>query len=153
VFLEVGPPFKRYNAPVMRTAIMGEPSALAKRLTAAVEDTLDRLFGSIRAGATGHDVALEAARGFKPIRDEIFFQGAFGYSVGLALPSDWAEGSTPFIAEGIHEPLVAGMTLHLPVAARVVGVGGVALSETVLVTETGCESLTATSRELELVAR
>jgi Xaa-Pro dipeptidase len=85
------------------------------------------------------------------VRDEVFFQGAFGYSVGLALPSDWAEGSTPFIADGVEEPLATGMTLHLPVAARVVGVGGVALSETVLVTETGCVSLTASERSLTVI--
>lgn len=152
VFLEVGPAFKRYNAPMMRTAVMGRASDLARRLTTAVEDTLARLLGAIRAGRTGHDIALDAAKGFAPIRDEIFFQGAFGYTVGLALPPDWAEGTTPFIAEGINEPLMAGMTLHLPVAARVVGRCGVALSETVLVTETGCECLTADTRSLAEIA-
>lgn len=152
VFLEVGPAYKRYNAPMMRTAAMGPPSALALRLTAAVEDTVNRLMTTIRAGRTGHEIALEAAKGFAPIREEIFFQGAFGYAVGLALPADWAEGSTPFIAEGIHEPMAAGMTLHMPIAARVVGKGGVALSETVLVTETGCESLTAQTRALAIVS-
>lgn len=152
IFLEVGPAYKRYNAPMMRTAVIGPPSRLAERLTAAVEDTVHRLLTTIRAGRTGHDIAIEAAKGFAPVRDEIFFQGAFGYTVGLALPPDWAEGSTPFIAEGIHEPMVAGMTLHLPVAARVVGQGGVALSETILVTDQGCESLTAPTRALAVVA-
>ncbi|MEZ5925208.1 MAG: Xaa-Pro peptidase family protein [Hyphomicrobiaceae bacterium] len=151
VFLEPAAAYKRYNAPMMRTAIMGQPSKMAERLTDAVETTLAILFESIRAGRTGHEVAIAAAKGFAPVKDEIFFQGAFGYSVGLALPADWAEGSTPYIAEGIEAPLVAGMTLHLPVAARVVGFGGVALSETVLVTETGCESLTADSRKLFIV--
>jgi Xaa-Pro aminopeptidase len=151
VFIEPAAAWKRYNAPMMRTAVMGQPSRLAQRLAAAVEDTLSILFDTIRAGRTGHDIATAAARGFSPVRDEIFFQGAFGYSVGLALPSDWAEGSTPFIADGVEEPLANGMTLHLPVAARVVGVGGVALSETVLVTETGCVSLTANERSLTVI--
>jgi Xaa-Pro aminopeptidase len=152
VFLEPAAAYKRYNAPMMRTAIMGRPSKTAERLTAAVEATLALLLETIRAGRTGHEIATAAAKGFAPVADEIFFQGAFGYSVGLALPPDWAEGSTPFIAEGIDEPLVAGMTLHLPVAARIVGFGGVALSETVLVTEKGCESVTATSRRVVVVA-
>lgn len=151
VFIEPAAAWKRYNAPMMRTAVMGAPGRLAQRLAAAVETTLAILFETIRAGRSGHDVAAAAARGFEPVRDEIFFQGAFGYAVGLALPSDWAEGSTPFIADGVEEPLVAGMTLHLPVAARVVGFGGVALSETVLVTETGCESLTASERSLTVI--
>ncbi|MFO1089784.1 MAG: Xaa-Pro peptidase family protein [Hyphomicrobiales bacterium] len=151
VFIEPAASFKRYNAPMMRTAIMGQPTRLAERLADAVTTTLAILFETIRAGRTGHEIAVAAAKGFEPIRDEIFFQGAFGYAVGLALPSDWAEGSTPFIAEGIDEPLVSGMTLHLPVAARVVGFGGVAMSETVLVTDAGCESLTAESRGLVVV--
>ncbi len=151
IFLEPAAAYKRYNAPMMRTAIMGKPSKTAERLTAAVEATLAILFETIRAGRTGHEIAVAAAKGFAPVKDEIFFQGAFGYSVGLALPSDWAEGSTPFIAAGIEEPLVAGMTLHLPVAARIVGFGGVALSETVLVTEKGCESITGHSRQVVIV--
>lgn len=151
VFLEPAASYKRYNAPMMRTAIMGKPTRTAERMTAAVEATLAILFETIRAGRTGHEIAIAAAKGFAPVKDEIFFQGAFGYSVGLALPSDWAEGSTPFIAAGIEEPLAAGMTLHLPVAARIVGFGGVALSETVLVTDKGCESITADSRKVIIV--
>lgn len=146
VFLETAAPYKRYNAPVMRSAVVGPMTPLVDRLRAAVEATLAQLLESIRAGRSGHDVAVEATRCFRPVIDEIYFQGAFGYAVGLGLPPNWAEGSTPFIAEGIEEELVAGMTLHLPVAARVVGVGGVALSETVLVEEGGAASLTGATR-------
>lgn len=153
IFLEVACPYKRYNAPMMRGAVMGSASPTVQRLAAAVEDTLARLLSTIKAGRTGHEVAVEAGRGFKSIIDEIYFQGAFGYAVGLGLPPNWAEGSTPFIAEGIDEPLIAGMTLHLPVAARIVGLGGVAMSETVLVTDRGCESLTATERSFRLIGR
>jgi Xaa-Pro aminopeptidase len=152
VFLEPAAAYKRYNAPMMRTAVMGTPTRTAERLTAAVEATLAILFETIRAGRSGHEVAVAAAKGFAPVAYEIFFQGAFGYSVGLALPSDWAENSTPFIAHGIEEPLAAGMTLHLPIAARIVGFGGVALSETVLVTDRGCESLTAQERKLVVMS-
>lgn len=146
IFVETACPFRRYNAPVMRSAVVGPATPLVERLAAAVDATLAALLGGIRAGRTGHDIAVEATAAFRPVLDEIYFQGAFGYTVGLGLPPNWAEGSTPFIAEGIEDELVAGMTLHLPVAARVVGVGGVALSETVLVEEGGCSSLTGSSR-------
>lgn len=151
VFLELACPYKRYNAPVMRSAVVGGMTSTIERLVAAVEATLGRLLGTIRAGRTGHEVALEAAKGFASIRDDIYFQGAFGYTVGLGLPPNWAEDSTPFIAAGVEEPLLAGMTFHLPVAARIVGLGGVALSETVLVTESGCECLTADNRSFRVV--
>jgi Xaa-Pro dipeptidase len=41
------------------------------------------------------------------------------------------------------------MVFHLPIAARVPAECGVALSETVLVTETGCEPLTASERSFK----
>jgi Xaa-Pro dipeptidase len=153
IFLEVACPFKRYNAPMMRTAVMGSMSEELRKLSAAVEETLDILLGSIRAGRTGHDVALEAGRGWSSIVGRIYFQGAFGYSVGLGLPPNWAEGSTPFIAEGVEEELVAGMTLHLPIAARIPGLGGVAMSETVLVHQGRCEVLTGNERTFPTISR
>jgi Xaa-Pro dipeptidase len=44
--------------------------------------------------------------------------------------------------------LAPGMVFHQPIALRVPGRIGVAFSETVLVTETGCEALTRTERRL-----
>jgi hypothetical protein len=41
------------------------------------------------------------------------------------------------------------MVFHMPVAARIPGVCGVALSETVAVTDSGCETLTAPTRSSE----
>jgi Xaa-Pro dipeptidase len=151
VFLEIACPYKRYNAPMMRTAVMGRMPPTLSELSLAVEETLDSLLGSIAAGRTGHEIAVEASKGFAPILDRIYFQGAFGYTVGLSLPPNWAEGSTPFIAEGVEEVLVSGMTLHLPVAARIVGVGGLAMSETVMVTDEGCEVLTSQERSFSVV--
>ena len=151
IFLEVACPYRRYNSPMMRTAVMGEAGPVLNELAGAVSDTLAILLDTIRAGRTAHDVAVAAGRGLAPVRDRIYFQGAFGYTVGLGLPPDWAEGSTPFIAEGIEDELVVGMTYHLPVAARIAGVGGMAVSETVLVGENGCEVLTGSDRSFRQI--
>ena len=40
------------------------------------------------------------------------------------------------------------MAFHQPIALRVLGAIGVAFSETILITETGCEALTRTERQL-----
>jgi Xaa-Pro dipeptidase len=40
------------------------------------------------------------------------------------------------------------MAFHQPIALRLLGKLGVAFSETVLITETGCEALTRTERRL-----
>ncbi len=152
IFLEVGCPYKRYNAPMMRSAVMGATRPEFRELAAAASETLAILLATIRAGLSGHDIAVAAGRGFAPVLDRVYFQGAFGYTVGLGAPPDWAEGSFPFIAEGVEEELVAGMTFHLPVAARIAGLGGMAVSETVLVTEDGCEVLTGRDRSFPEIA-
>ena len=146
VFVETASSFQRYTAPVMRSAFVGQPHAQIERLRHGVEETLNLLLENMRPGRSAHDVAIAASRGFRAIRDEIYFQGAYGYHVGLSLPPAWWEGLTPYIAEGIDEELAPGMVFHLPIAARVPGVCGVALSETVAIKESGCEPLTAAQR-------
>jgi Xaa-Pro dipeptidase len=151
VFLEFASSYQRYSAPMMRSAIVGAPSPTVRRLMDAVETTLGLLLETIRAGRRAHDVATVASRGFAPVRDEIYFQGAYAYHVGLSLPPNWWEGLTPYIAEGIEAELEAGMVFHMPVAARIPGQCGVALSETVVVTAAGCEVLTAPRRGFRIV--
>ena len=81
---------------------------------------------------------------------EAFFIENFGYSVGIGVPSIWGEDLI-FIAEGVDEPLQPGMVFHTPLTIHVPGQRGVGFSETVLVTETGWESLTAQERSLRVV--
>lgn len=146
VFVEAASSVQRYTAPVMRSGFVGPRPSLIDRLRAGVMETIDLLLANIAPGRTAHEVARAASAGFRPIRDEIYFQGAYGYHVGLSLPPAWWEGLFPYIAEGIDAELRPGMVFHMPVAARIPGECGVALSETVLVTDTGCEPLTAATR-------
>ncbi|MFQ5872807.1 MAG: M24 family metallopeptidase, partial [Dehalococcoidia bacterium] len=149
VFLEFGGCYQRYTAPMMRTAVIGEPSDKVKRVTGAVKDTFKRLLEAIKPGRTCHEVALDAHKGFAAIDSEVFFNGAFGYNVGVGFPPDWVEGLV-FIAEGIDQPLLPGMVFHLPICLRVPGRFGVGLSETIAVTESECEILTEKERGLYL---
>ena len=43
------------------------------------------------------------------------------------------------------------MTFHMPPSALMYGAGGIGFSETVLVTETGCEVITGYPRELVVI--
>src|SRR4029077_14155714 len=112
---------QRYTAPVMRSASVGAPPPIVHRLRAGVESTLMLLLENIAPRRSAHDVARAASAGFDAIRDEIYFQGAYGYHVGLSLPPAWWEGLTPYIAEGIDAELQPGMVFHLPIAARIPG--------------------------------
>lgn len=141
VLLEFGGCWHRYTAPMMRTVILGEPGDTAKRLMEANRCTLELLYANVRAGRTAHEVAVEVRKGVEEVDDMIFRSGHFGYSIGLGFPPTWTDGPM-YIAEGNEGVLEAGMTFHTPHSFRVPARFVVGASESIAVTETGCEILT-----------
>lgn len=150
VFMEYGGCFKRYTSPLMRCAVLGDPDAEMRGVEAAVQACVLTLLDEIRPGRQFHDVAMAAKAAHSEIDDLGFFLGAYGYTIGVGYPPTWAE-TIGFIAEGVEDVFAPGMTFHLPIAMRVPGRYGVSLSESVLVTETGCEMLADHERKLRVV--
>ena len=150
VFLEYGGCYQRYTAPLMRTAVVGQPSAAVQELAEAVDATAAAILATARPGRTHHEVALAARQAHAGMSDRIFFSGAYGYHVGIGFPPTWADGLV-FMAEGMEEPLAAGMTLHLPLSFRIPGRFGVGLSETIVITDDGCERLVDHPRALHVI--
>jgi Xaa-Pro dipeptidase len=151
VFLEYGGNFKRYTAPMMRMACLGAPPAGADKTIEACLVTLQAVLDGVRPGRTCHDVALEARAAHRAVDGEAYITGVYGYHVGVGYPPTWAD-SIGFIAEGVEEPFRPGMTFHLPLAFRLPGRFGIGISETILVTEDGCEALSDYPRELRRIA-
>ena len=109
--------------------------------------TLDTLYSSVRAGCSTTDVANEAMAVIGPLKDEIFRSGHFGYSVGLGFPPTWTDG--PAYLSGAKEfELKTGMTSHTPNALRVPKEFVIGTSETIVVTQTGCDILTSQQRDV-----
>ena len=146
-FLEYSACYHRYNAPIMRTGVLGQPSPDIRRIADAAEQTLDLVIENAKAGRTSHDVASAALKAFAGLEDEIWFMGICGYSVGSGFPPTWADGAT-FIAQGNDEVLQAGMAFHLPIMFRSPRNFGIGLSETIAITDDGCEILTGGDRKL-----
>jgi len=147
VTIEVGAFHHRYMSAIMHTVVLGEPSKTVERFAKASNDTIDLILDFARPGRTAHEVAVEAKKGIAGVSNEAYSTGMFGYSVGLSLPPTWREGLI-VLAEGIHRPLEAGMTFLSPITLREPGIRGVGFSETYVVTETGCDVLTAHDRSL-----
>ena len=141
VLLEFGGCWHRYTAPMMRTVILGAPGKDAERVMEANRRTLDMLYAHIRAGRTAHEVAVDVKKGMEAVDDEIFRSGHFGYSIGLGFPPTWTDGPM-YIAEGNHRVLEAGMTFHTPHSFRIPARFVIGASESIAVTESGCEILT-----------
>ena len=53
VFLEVTGEVRRYTAPLMRTAILGQPGPEIHRVASIVESTVDLILEKTRAGVKG----------------------------------------------------------------------------------------------------
>jgi Xaa-Pro dipeptidase len=147
VMMEVGAFVRRYVGAIMHTVAVGEPSPAVQRLVTASDNTLKLIAETVKPGRTAHDVAVEVKKGLADVADEAYSTGMFGYAVGLSFPPTWREGRF-MIAEGVHEPMVPNMTFLSPITLRLPGTLGIGFTETLRVTETGCEVLTAHDRSL-----
>ena len=117
VFMEYGGCYKRYTAPLMRSAVLGHPDDQMRRIEDAAKATTQAMIDCIRPGASAHDVALAAKHAHRDVDDSCWHSGAYGYTIGVGYPPTWAE-TIGFIAEGVDEELMPGMAFHLPSALR-----------------------------------
>lgn len=129
---------------------MGRPSDRLRRLADAALATLALLYENVRAGRTADEVARAAAKGLRDVDPEVYLSEYHAYPVGLGFPPEWSEHSV-WIVEGSEEMLRPGMTFHGVRSLRVPGLMAAGFSETIAVTETGCEILTPHRRELAVV--
>ena len=148
IFLEIPASINRYHAAHMRTVCVGEPPAIIREWSDVCIEALNAAVDAIRPGVTSGDVD-EACRGVIE-RAGLYnnFRKRTGYSIGIAFAPDWGEGHICSLQKGDKRVLEPGMVYHMPPAIRQAGEYGVGFSETVIVTETGCEILTNSPRKL-----
>lgn len=153
VFLEFSGCVKRYSAAMMRTGFIGDPPAAVTGRADAVIDALESVIATIRPGVTSGEVDAVArkaitSRGYDEHTHET------GYSIGVCYPPGWNESHIMNLRPGDQTVLRPNMVFHLVPSLIVPELNGhVGFSETVLVTETGCEVLTdkVVARQLQLL--
>lgn len=152
VFLEVGGCLKRYHAAIMRTAHVGEPDPKVKMAADTIVAAMDAAISQIKPGMTlgavdaiSRTIIKKAAPKFSGLQ-----MTRSGYSIGIAFPPDWGEGHIMSIRHEDVRVLKPNMTFHHIPWVQIPGKGGVGMSETIRVTEDGCEVLTNLPRELAL---
>lgn len=142
VFLEIPGCVHRYHAAYMRTAAIGKPPAKWRSAEEAITDGLTAAIETIKPGVTSGEVD----RACRDVTSKAGFSNnhrhRVGYSIGIAFPPDWGEGHIMSIRPADPTPLEAGMTFHLVPTVFFDGEAQIGFSETVLVTEKGCEQLT-----------
>ena len=147
VQLEFGACYHRYTSPVMRTVLTAKPTELQQRMIDTQLAALETLYGAVRAGRSTRDVTNEVMAVVGSLEGEIFRSGHFGYSIGLGFPPTWTDGPAYLSATRDIE-LLEGMTFHTPSAWRVPKQFVIGTSESIAVTETGCEIITSQERNV-----
>jgi Xaa-Pro dipeptidase len=146
--LELGGCYNRYTAALMRTGVVGKPSPEVERMYQTCVDALAACIEAVKPGVTAETPHLACQAVIDKAGYTANFRKRAGYSVGVSFPPDWGEGHIVSLAKGNQTILQPGMVFHIPPALRKHGEYGVGVSETVLVTDRGCERLTHLNQDL-----
>ena len=144
VIIELGGCHQRYHAPLARTLSLGKPTEEAQDVSTILVEGLNAAIEAVKPGATCADI--HKAWNDVITKHNIIKESRMGYSVGLNYPPDWGE-KTASIRENDYTVLKPNMTFHF-IPGLWFDQFGIEISETVRVTETGCEVLTNFQREL-----
>ena len=161
VLMEFGACFRRYTSPMIRTAVIGElTDRLWKQMHNACVGAVRSTIELMKPGASAVEIAKDASKGLLALGDDVFVDGNRGYSVGLGFPPRWddcpglqiaTEQWLPPERSEAYEELQPGHVFHVRAMARQIGHAGVGASETVAVTDDGCEVLTSNDHELVVI--
>jgi Xaa-Pro dipeptidase len=139
---------QRYAAPLFRCGTVGPAPDDVRRLADACRASLEAVLEAIRPGVTSGEVHEVSRSNFERAGFGDLLGHRTGYSVGINYPPDWGEGHIMSIWANDERPLRAGMTFHIVPGIFVPGRHLIVISETLLVTPSGCEVLTDFPRDL-----
>jgi len=141
VFLEVGGCFRRYHTAMMRTVVLGPLTDSMHEAQETMKLALREIHDAIRPGLTVSDADNLVRRIIMDNQVGATLITRSGYSIGIAFPPSWDEGYICSLKQGDSRPLQQGMTFHIiPWMWGVDGDKTCGISDTLLVTEDGCES-------------
>jgi len=131
-----------YCSDMTRTLHLGRPDRLAKQAYEAVLEAQLTALDTVRPGQTVGEVDSAARRLLKKRRLDKFFTHSTGHGVGLEIHE------APRVGAGGTDVLKAGMVVTIEPGIYLPGKWGVRIEDTVVVTQTGCEILTNSRKEL-----
>lgn len=146
VALELAGACRHYTAGLARTMQLGKPPQPVLDTAKAVLEGMQAVVDFTRPGVTGE--AVEAAWRRVIARHGLKKESRIGYAIGVGYPPDWGE-HTISLRAGDRNVLEPGNTVHCILGIWMAD-WGMEVSETVLVTEKGCECLTDFPREVHV---
>jgi Xaa-Pro aminopeptidase len=147
LLIDMGASLEGYASDMTRMAHVGKPGRKARDLYAAVLEAQLTALAAVKPGAAAGDVDTAARDVLKRLGYGEQFRHSTGHGLGLEIHEMPRLGAKSAIR------LEPGMAVTIEPGAYLPGFGGVRIEDTVLVTDSGCEVLTPTSKELvELAA-
>jgi Xaa-Pro aminopeptidase len=143
---DFGAQLNGYCSDLTRTFVIGgEPTDRMRTLYNAVHESLDLALAAIKPGVPGKDVDSVARQSLtKAGLGETFAHG-LGHGLGRVVH----DGAG--LSQKSDVILAPGMVVTVEPGAYLEGFGGVRIEDDVLVTETGCEILTKSTKELLVI--
>lgn len=145
--LEFAGAVRHYNSGLARTVHLGAPPATLMETAKAVEEGLEAVLDTMKAGVTAGEV--EAAWRGVISRYGLEKESRIGYGIGLGYPPDWGE-RTISLRAGETTVLEPDNTIHVMLGMWMDG-WGMEMSETVRVTHSGIDCLTNFPRGVHVI--
>jgi ectoine hydrolase len=143
-FFELAGCYRRYHCPLSRTVFLGTPPQRFRDAEEALIEGIAAGLDAARPGRTCEDIA----RAFFAVlaRFGIEKESRCGYAIGLSYPPDWGE-RTMSLRPGDRSELRPGMTFHF-MPGLWFDDWGMEITESIVITETGVETLANVPRQL-----
>lgn len=145
LLIDMGASQNGYASDMTRMFSLGKPARKLRTMYNAVLEAQLAAIARVRPGVTAAQVDRAA-------RSVLAFHGlgaAFVHSTGHGLGLEIHEA--PRIGAKDNTALEAGMAITIEPGAYIEGFGGVRIEDTIVVTASGCEPLTPTSKELVIL--
>jgi Xaa-Pro aminopeptidase len=145
VLVDMGAFVDGYASDMTRTLHIGPPGAKARRAYKAVLEAQLAAIDAVRPGVVAYAPDRAARRVLKRYGLDRAFVHSTGHGLGLEIHEP------PRIGKRDQTRLRAGMAITIEPGVYLEGWGGIRIEDTVLVTESGCEILTPTPKDLRLI--
>jgi Xaa-Pro aminopeptidase len=131
-----------YCSDMTRTVYVGRPSAEARGVYQAVKQAQQAAVDAVGPGISVSEIDCAARKSLQKNGLAKYFTHSTGHGVGLEIHE------APRVATGQTEILQPGMVITIEPGVYVPGKWGVRIEDMVVVTESGCEVLTPTGKDL-----